>query len=804
MKSSHSRLVCALILASVMPFGQSISAFGPDRPDLLDPQADQQAANEQTASPAGPQTSGPAAAADAVTAAAAAAAGLPEIDGPPAPMPPEMIRRDEKGDATIRATRISRPLDIDGRLNDEVYQLTPAIGGFIQQVPREGQPATEPTEVWIFFDDDTLYVAGHCIETEPERAVANELRRDHNNIFQTDNITVVFDTFYDRRNGFFFQTNQLSAIRDQAISENQQLVAWNTVWAVRSARVEDGWTFEMAIPFKSLRYRQPGPQVWGINFRRVVKWKNETSLLTALPASYGTAGVSQMGSAGTLVGLETPGLSKNLEFKPYVVAASTTDETARNPFRNRFGRDVGVDVKYGLTSSLVADLTVNTDFAQVEEDVQQVNLTRFNLQFPEKRDFFLEGQGIFAFGDRARVSAGSDVPIVFFSRRIGLAAGQAVPVQIGGRVTGKAGAWDIGLLNIQTDEKDVDDVVIANPTNFSVVRIKRDIFRRSSIGIIATHRAETSGGGANNSAGGADATFRLSDSTTVTGYYAQTRSPGDGGDGASYRGRFDYAADRYGLAFEHLLVDGEFNPEVGFVRRRDFRRSFGQARFSPRTAASNRVIRRFSYQGSVDYVTNADASIVENRTLTGNFDIEFHSSDALAIDYTREYEFLADNFPISTGVLVPAGEYTSDSVRTAYTLGQQRKLSGSAAASWSTFYNGTRFETTYSGRVGFMPQFAIEPSITLNWVDLPYGDFTAQLITNRFIVTPTPRLSVTGLVQVNASADTVSSSVRLRWEYIPGSELFVVYSDGRDTTPTTPIGLLNRSIAIKATRLLRF
>jgi hypothetical protein len=627
------------------------------------------------------------------------------------------------------------------------------------------------------------------------------MRRDHINIFQTDNITVVFDTFYDRRNGFFFQTNPLGAVRDQAISENEQLAAWNTVWDVRSARVADGWTFEMAIPFKSLRYREPGPQVWGVNFRRVVKWKNETSLLTALPASYGVGGVSQMASAATLVGLEAPGLSKNLEVKPYVTATSTTDETAQSPFRNAFGRNVGADVKYGLTSSLVADLTVNTDFAQVEEDVQQVNLTRFNLQFPEKRDFFLEGQGIFAFG---RVGGGSDVPTVFFSRRIGLAAGQAVPVQVGGRVTGKVGAWDVGLLNIQTDRKTVDDRVIAVPTNFSVVRIKRDLFRRSSIGLIATQKFETPGGDASNLAAGADALFRLSDTTAVSGYVARTRTPGAGGDGASYRGRFDYNADRYGVSAEHLLVDGEFNPEVGFLRRQDFRRTLGQFRFSPRTDRRNRLIRRFSYVAGVDYVTNADASVLENRTLSGSLDVEFHSSDTFGVSYAREHEFLAAEFPIARGVIVPAGSYDWNSVRTAYSLGQQRTLSGTVAAGWSSFYGGTRVETTYSGRIGFSPRFAVEPAVTLNWVDLPYGSFTARLITSRFIVTPTPRLSVTGLVQVNASADTASSSVRLRWEYIPGSELFLVYSDGRDTAPGTPLGLMNRSIAVKATRLLRF
>lgn len=725
-----------------------------------------------------------------------------EIDGPPAPVAPATIQRDDNGRSTMRAVRIAQPLKLDGRLKEEIYQTVAAVSGFIQQFPREGMPATEATAVWVFFDDANLYISAHCFESQPDRAIITELRRDHANIVQGDSFTAVLDTFYDRRNGFFFQTNALSAVRDQAISNGQQIQSWNTVWDVRSSRVPDGWTFEMVIPFKSLRYRRPGAQVWGINFRRIVKWKNETSYLTALPASYGVGGVSQMHAAGTLVDLEAPAAAKNLELKPFAVASSTTDQAAVNPFRNQFGHDVGIDLKYGLTSSLVTDITVNTDFAQVEEDLQQVNLTRFGLQFPEKRDFFLEGQGIFAFGATAGQGGqggGGDVPIPFFSRRIGLSQGQAVPVIAGARVTGKAGAYDIGALSIQTGEKAAAGAV---PTNFSAVRLKRDILRRSYIGLIATQRVETSRGTGASIVAGADANFRLSNVTTVLGYYAQTSAPGTAADGSSYRGRFDYAGDRYGLVLEHLMVDDSFNPAIGFLRRTDFRRSFVQARFSPRTQRSRRV-RRLSWQGSFDYVTDAAWTTVENRTFGQIFDIEFHNSDTAGVDYTHGYEFLPAKFNIAPGVVVPAGSYSSEKVQGSYSLGQQRKLSGTAAAAWSTFYGGTRVESTYSGRITFTRQVAVEPAVTLNWVDLPFGEFRAQLVSSRVIVTPTPRLAFTGLVQVNASAKTVSSSARFRWEYIPGSELFVVYSDGRDTV-TGGIGLLNRSIAVKVTRLLRF
>ncbi len=716
--------------------------------------------------------------------------GLPAIDGPPSPIAPDVIRRDDRGHATVRASRIDRPLQLDGRLDEDVYQAVLPFGSFIQQLPREGEPASEETLVWVFFDEGNLYIAARCLDSRPDREVANELRRDHNNITQGENFSVVIDTFYDRRNAFFFQTNLLGAIRDQLITNSQFNVDWNTVWDVRTARFAEGWSVEMVIPFKSLRYRRPGQQIWGVNIRRIVKWKNEIALLTALPAVYGQPGIAQMGSAGTLVGVEAPPAALNVELKPYAASSVTTDQTGAAPFDNAWSKNAGFDFKYGLTSGLIADVTVNTDFAQVEEDLQQINLTRFNLQFPEKRDFFLEGRGIFDFG------GGSGAPSVFFSRRIGLNEGKAVPVIAGARVTGKAGAYDIGALNMQTAEK---ASAAAVSTNFSVLRLKRDIFRRSSIGIIATDRVSVGGG--SKLTGGVDTSLRLSDALSMGGYFARVSNPGVTGNQASYAGSLDYGVDRYGVSLEHVMVGDAFDPAIGFVRRGDFRRSFGQARISRRPRGSRRI-RRLSWQGGVEHITDADATRLENRSLSGNFDIEFHNGDASGIDYSHDYEFLPDDFRIAAGVVVPSGSYRTDTVRGSYSLGQQRKLSGNTSASVSTFYGGTRTQASYSGRVSFPPAFSLEPSLSLNWVDLPYGKFTTQLFSTRFNVTPSPRLLVSGLVQINTSAHTVSSSARLRWEYVPGSELFIVYGDGRDTlAPGTR--LLNRSIAIKITRLVR-
>ena len=722
----------------------------------------------------------------------------------PPPMPPATIARNDSGQATVRAIRVPRPIQLDGRLDEELYRTTPPIDGFIQQEPTEGAPATENTQVWVFFDDRNIYVAARCFDSHPEREVVTEMRRDSNNVTQNESFTVVFDTFLDRRNGLFFQTTPLGTFRDQAIVDDVLNASWNTVWDVRTGTFDGGWTAEFAIPFKSLRYPAPGPQVWGVNFRRVVKWKNEYSYLTAMPASYGTGNaIGRMGPAGTMVGLETPSASKNLELKPYAVASSTTDRTAATPFSNQFKGNGGFDFKYGLTRSLIADVTVRTDFAQVEEDVQQVNLTRFSLFFPEKRDFFLEGQGIFAFAGIGSGNGGSpgDVPVMFFSRQIGLLKGQEVPVIGGGRVTGRAGRYSIGALNIETGDK---ASIGAKATNFSTLRIKRDVLRRSNVGLIATHRSLGINGTGSNTLIGADGNFFLLTNLTANAFYARTETPGRDGGTASYRGTFEYAGDRYGFQAEHLLIGQNFDPQVGYARRTDFRRSYGEARFSPRPKRRNRV-RKYTYLGSVDYVTDARVAAVQQKELRGYFQTEFQNSDQTTAEYTHSYELIPRPFAISPGVVVPVGGYASNNMRVTYSLGQQRPISGRLAVGRGSLYLGTRTEASYSGRVAVRPQLALEPSLSLNWVSLPFGEFSAQLLTTRFIYTPSPRTIISSLVQYNISGHSVTSSARLRWEYRPGSEILLVYSDGRNLLDTqVPTGLTNRSLALKVTRLLRY
>ncbi len=717
-----------------------------------------------------------------------------------------VVSRVAADNVTVRAFRVQSPLRIDGRLEEEVYRTIVPISDFIQQEPDEGQPATERTEAWILFDEVNLYICARNWDSHPEREVANELRRDNSNILGNENLTFAIDTLHDRRNGYVFQTNALGALRDMAVTDDQQNQAWNGIWNVKTARFEHGWTVEVAIPFKTLRYRDSGPQSWGINLRRLVKWKNEFSYLSLVPAALGTGGISRMASAATVVGLETPAQSKNLELKPYAVASSTTDRNGASPFDNRGDANAGLDFKYGLTRSLIVDATYRTDFAQVEEDVQQINLTRFSVFFPEKRDFFIEGQGIFDFGGVQAGNSPGDVPLLFFSRQIGLSQGQAVPVVGGARLTGRAGAFSIGALNIQTDDK---PSARALATNFSALRLKRNLLRRSNVGMMATRRGPALGGAAGSSPAsyttGVDATMLFFKSVNITSYYALTTTPNASGanvTGSSYRGRFEYNADRYGTSVEHMLIDADFRPEVGYVRRNDIRRTFGQVRFSPRPRS--RLIRKYTWQGSFDHVTDAPAVELQSKEASGLFRIEFQSSDSFSAEHSREFELLPGRFVIAPGVIVPAGGYSYSTSRVSYSLGQQRRVSGRLSASHGSLYGGTKSDVSYSGRWGVIPQFSLEPSVTLAWGSLPYGDFTARLVGSRFTVTPSARMQISSLVQFNVDGKTLTSSARLRWEYTGGSDLFVVYSDGRETlTPGFP-GLLNRTFAIKATRLLRF
>ena len=732
-----------------------------------------------------------------------------------APAPDTAIRhmmvRETSGKVTVRATRLTAPITFDGAVNEAMYRTTAPFTDFVQQEPNEGAPATERTEAWIFFDEKYIYVSAKLYETRPERRVANDMRRDAPNLYNNDHLAVMFDTFNDHRNAYGFSTNRLGALFDFYATNEQPSSNWNGLWESRTSDFDGGWSVEMRIPFRSMRVKDQS-QVWGVNIRRMVRWKNETSFLSAVPRSWGRRALNKVSNAATLLDIVPPPAGLNIDVKPYVLGSLLSNRSATPAISNKHDGNAGVDIKWGVTPQVVADLTYRTDFAQVEDDDAQVNLTRFSLFIPEKREFFLEGQDAFAFGgtgggsgtgpgggfNMTGVQNTTDLsPIMFYSRRIGLAGSAIAPILGGGRVLGRSGGWQLGALSMRTEET---PAASAPPTTFSVLRLNREIGRRSRIGLMATSREPKAG--TSNAAGGIDAQFNLRDDIAITGFAARSRTPGKAGDESSYRAKFDLNADAYGLLLEHLFVGNGFDPGVGFLRRSAFRRSVALARLSPRPAHLKSV-RRFTYQGSADYITDSIGR-AQSEEFKGSFITELSNGDVFHTELSQAYERLDRPFVVARGVTIPVGSYRYNMARATYTLGTQRPVSGALILAHGQFYNGTLTEVTWRGRLDVSPQLVAEPIVSFNRIDGPSGRGETNLLGSRLTYTVNTRLFAAALVQYQSRTQSIATNVRLRWEYSPGSELFIVYSDGRLTTaPGFPV-LDNRSIIVKATRLFRW
>jgi hypothetical protein len=741
--------------------------------------------------------------------------GAIQINDPPPPTGGAAITQAGQQGATLRAFRVNEPIDVDGVLDESFYSRITPISEFVQAVPEEDGVPSERTEVWIGFDDENVYVSAKIYDSAgPAGWVANEMRRDSQQLRENDHFAVFFDTYYDRRNALAFSATPIGGFSDfQITNEGNPNMDWNPIWETRSALFDGGWAVEMAIPFSSLRYRPGRDQVWGIQMRRSVLRNNEWIFVRALPLAVGGSGTGatfRVSMYGTLVGIEAPPSSRNLEVKPYGIAGLRTDRVAADPFTNDAYGDAGLDVKYGITENLTADFTFNTDFAQVEVDEQQVNLTRFSISFPEKREFFLESRGVFDFGAGAIGGGGfgggggggrgGGAPTLFYSRRIGLqGGGSVVPILGGGRVTGKVGSFDVGLINIQTAK---DDDIGAASTNFSVLRLRRDLFGRSSVGVLFENRSRAATATGSNQAWGADAFFGLTDDLSMLAYYAQSRSEGLSGLDVSYRGQISYDADLIGARVGHLVVGQDFNPEMGFVRRRDFRQWNGSTRFSPRPSVS--WIRQLTFQADASHLENERSGMWESQDVGGQFSTEFENSDRISFGYTYNRENLVAPATISRAT-IPAGEYAFGQWDASFQMGPQRRVRGGLSVSRGDYFGGTLTSAGLrGGRFEVTPQISFEPSVSFNWFNVAGGSFDQHVIVSRLTYTFSPRAYVSGLAQYNSGSHSVSGNFRFRWEWAPGSELFLVYTEDRDTDVMDRWSTLsNRGLVIKVNRLLR-
>jgi hypothetical protein len=692
---------------------------------------------------------------------------------------------------TVSATPADGPLVLDGTPDEPDWERAAPFTSFVQQVPNPGAPATDTTDVRVLFDDEALYFGVRAFQAGAP-VIANELRRDNGRLHvRNDTFTVALDTFQDGRSGYIFIFNPLGAVADWATWDEGRvfLQEWDTVWDVRTSIQEWGWSAEMRLPFRSLRFRHTGEQRWGITFRRIVLARNEWSYATPVPPEWSTAGIARFSSAAELQGLTIGRRALRLELTPYVLGGAVEAGCAAG-CELEGARDAGIDAKYGVTSNLTLDLTYNTDFSQVEADEQQINFTRFNLFFPEKRQFFLEGKGIFDFG----ITTGDYRLLPFFSRRIGLEGSQVVPIHGGARMTGKAGPYSVGVLGIGTGEP---DAATTPDTSFGVVRVKRDVLRRSSVGFIATDRR---GGGRRNEAWGADAHLAFGRNARVESFITRAWSPGleDG----SYAGRVRAIndGDLWVGEVDYLRVGRNYDPQIGFVRRRDIDRAYGRVQWSPRPRSG--PIRKVFGGASLDYARDGTGRL-ETRELEGLVKLEFHSADIVQVTAARRLDAPSEGFRVAGGLTVAAGSYSFSDYTAAWTTSPSRRVSGNLSVTVGDYYGGTRREFAASSVIVKGDRhFYADVNYQVADVSLPSGSAVTHLFGVRLNHSANTRVFNSALLQWNNSSREFNANIRLNWIYRPGSNLYVVYSRTSGILGS-PVQLQDQSFVVKITRLLQ-
>ena len=638
--------------------------------------------------------------------------------------------------------------------------------GFTQIRPAEGEPASERTEVFIGYTETALYIGVVCYDTEPGAIVVSDTRRD-SDLMDADSFRLVLDTFLDKQTGFVFGTSPSGVQYDGQIDYESSggffmnpgfNRDWDTTWEVRARISEVGWSAEMEIPFASLRYGTEEVQTWGVNFERTIRRRNEVAFWAPLPRQFGLERISL---AGTLPNIAAPA-RRNFLVTPYAIrrrgSGGGTDE-----------QELGVDAKYSLTRSLTLDLTYNTDFAQVEADDQQVNLDRFSLFFPEKRPFFLENSGLFSVGAPSEVE-------LFFSRRIGIGAGgQRLPIDGGARLSGKVGAaTTIGLLHMRS--RAVADIAPENA--FSVMRVKRQFGTRSSAGVLAVAR---DGGDSDNSTYAVDGRLGLGENGLVEGFVARTRTQNSIGGEHAWRVRGNYDSETWGFDGEVTEVGEGFNPEVGFLARRDYRKVdvYAGRRYRPDSFwGLLELLPHVSYRG----FWKADGYFE-----TGNLHLDnaWQWKSGLfaftAFNFTEEG--VREPFDISQGVTVPVGRYKHREVAIGINTDSSQAVYGGGNMRIGGTFGGD--QVSANGFVRYRAGDAFGAALDFYHADvrLPGGDFVARLTRLRLNYSFSPKISVQGLVQHNAQDDVLSANLRFAWLQSANAGLFLVYNETDDDRP---------------------
>jgi hypothetical protein len=674
------------------------------------------------------------------------------------------------------ATRLD-PADsvrIDGTLDEDVWRRAASATSFTQRDPDNGAPASEPTEVRVVYDSERLIIGAQLRDQDPDGIRANQMQRD-GGFDSDDRFIVSLDTFLDRRNGYVFQVNPAGAIVDGLINaavRDEELGSginrsWDGIWTARVRRGDQGWTVELEIPFRTLNFDATAA-AWGINFQRTIRRKSEEVLWTASDRSLG---VTRMASAGRLEGLAGLSQGLGLDVKPYAVG-----NVAAAPGRGRDAAvstgDVGVDVLYNLTPALRTTVSVNTDFAETEVDQRQVNLTRFPLFFEEKRDFFLQGGSYFDF---AREQGQAVMP--FFSRRIGLdAAGLPQPIDIGAKLTGSVGAFDLGVLQVRTGETDTQ-----TGADFTVARVRRRFLRESYVGVLYTRRDERLASADPRHTVAADVSLRtstfLSNQTIdLSGWYINTSHPLDLGQNLGRGLRLQYPNDPLFLDFSYRELQPNYQPAVGFIQRVGFRRYNPEAAYTWHFPATP-LIRSQQVNVDPEFIFDRNNRLV-TRTLEINpLMLSFDDGSAFQVQISPTYDRLERAFEIVDDVELPAGtDYSFTRYEVTGETARQRPLSAGATIGFGGFYSGHRREFVTNVQVRPRAGVSIQLEAERNILDLAEGNFTTDVFRIVANTQFSPRASLANNLQYDSVSRSIGWQARFRWIQRPGNDLFVVYT----------------------------
>ncbi len=679
----------------------------------------------------------------------------------------------------ITVTYTKAPPVIDGVLNDPEWNFAEPITDFMQREPDNGQPASERTEVRILFDGEALYFAFSMYDSEPDKIIARELRRD-NALRTDDTIAVLLDTFHDRRNAYLFRVNPLGTQYDAEYRNERSVNAgWDERWDAAVTRTDEGWFAEFRIPLGSLRYRT-GSHVWGIDFKREIRRKNEEDNWSNYRRGFNFNSVSQ---AGNLVGLRELGLTQRFRFQPYITGSGSQFNVTDEPSSEATG-GLGVEnFKVQITPNLTADFTANTDFAQVEDDTERVNLTRFPLFFPEKREFFLESATNFAFGSSGGGRGGfgrSPAVSLYHSRNIGLEGGEPVPMIYGAKLTGKIGSTNIGFVNAQTGDSDFEVLEDLNPgQNYTVLRLKQDVLARSSVGMIFTN---AQGAGNYNRVAGVDASFRFFDYLAfggeIAGVVADDHLEADLEKADNpLTGRFGAAwnSDQFNVSGTYQRVDEDFKTDLGFIRRRDIANQSYRLGWSPRPSFAP-AIRQFRFGGSFSHLTDTDGNFLEQKAgFSANMSLQ--SGDRIDFNVGKDFERLDRIFFVSfkDDIFVLPGDYETIDYSLNFNSFSARRVSGRMRMSWGGYWDGTRTSYSPGGTFRFNQKLTLSPSYSFNHIELPTGVFDTHTVTARITYNLNERWLTNSLVQYNNVSGRMSVYARLRYVINDIDSFFLVY-----------------------------